>query len=579
MSKNNSKLVPSVGYVRRSSDSESQEASISEQIKAIQQYAAERGYLIIRWYTDDAISGDDTKNRRDFLRMLADAREKRDFQAILCWDEARFGRFDSIEFGYYVYPLREVGVYLATVMDGVTNWNESTGRIVANVKQEGKHQQLLDHSANVARGQMNAAKAGSWIGSPPYAYRLEGPKKAKRLVLDDPDEANVVRRIFREYVEERRPMGNIAERLNTDGFVSPGAHPKGWMGDAVKVILENPAYVGDFVSGRYSYGKYHRIVEGKVDKVARNTGRIRNPESQWTVRRDNHEAIIDRETFDKAQALLAKHKTGRGPHTPDTNPYRLTGVLRCGRCGCPLWGMENRKWRYYECSHRKINGEDACEGTVVREDKILNDIADYLTNWLGLDTADWLEAGAECGALKPEDLPEAFEKIRKLVMPPSTPKVDRSRLEKQAEQLKGKVTKARANLVLLDAENIPAAQERIRQLEEQRAAIEEELKKSKPLAERDINAVVLAVLHNLYSLAYCCRVLARPVEEGWEVVGSLETIAPTMFRRFLNHASHIVCHTRKVGRGNGTRHVFDHGEIVFEGVGLTRRDSNPHRAG
>jgi DNA invertase Pin-like site-specific DNA recombinase len=94
--------VPSVGYLRRSSDSASQETSIPDQCKAIQKYADEKGYTILRWYTDDGISGDDTKRRTEFQRMIEEAHHQGDFKAILCWDRAHFGRFDSIEYGYAV---------------------------------------------------------------------------------------------------------------------------------------------------------------------------------------------------------------------------------------------------------------------------------------------------------------------------------------------------------------------------------------------------------------------------------------------------------------------------------------------
>src|SRR5262249_18598237 len=84
-------LVPSVAYVRRSA--EKQEASLPEQRKAIERFATEKGYAIRRWYEDDAISGDNTRKRAGFLQMLADAQQFGDFEAILCWDQARFGRF------------------------------------------------------------------------------------------------------------------------------------------------------------------------------------------------------------------------------------------------------------------------------------------------------------------------------------------------------------------------------------------------------------------------------------------------------------------------------------------------------
>jgi DNA invertase Pin-like site-specific DNA recombinase len=193
--------VPAAGYLRRSTDK--QKTSLEDQRKAVPRYAGERGYTIIRWYTDDGISGDDTEKRVAFLQMIADAQQLRDFKAILCWDQSRFGRFDSLEYGFYVHPLRKAGVRLATVQDGVIDWDSFTGRVIGSLNQEQKHASLRQLGADVTRGLAEAAEGGSWIGSKPYGYRIEGPKKAKRLGLDDPGKVRVVQRIFREFVHDR----------------------------------------------------------------------------------------------------------------------------------------------------------------------------------------------------------------------------------------------------------------------------------------------------------------------------------------------------------------------------------------
>lgn len=244
---------------------------------------------------------------------------------------------------------------------------------------------------------------GGWVGSPPYAYRLDGLKKNRRLVLDDPDKARTVQRIFREFVEERRSMRNIAERLNDEEVAAPSGRVKGWRWDTVRVLLENPAYTGDYKGGRYAYGKYHHIMGGKVEKT-KGVGRTMKPEAEWIVRRDHHDAIIDRETFDRAQALFAEGKTGRSPYTPEENPYLLAGLLRCSKCGCAMWGVPSKGRRYYECGHRqysKANGGEAkakCEGSTVREDTLMNSIADHLDTWLGFD-GDWIDLAAHVGTV------------------------------------------------------------------------------------------------------------------------------------------------------------------------------------
>jgi DNA invertase Pin-like site-specific DNA recombinase len=571
--------APAAGYLRRSTDK--QDASIPDQTKAVQQYANEHGYRLVRWYTDDAISGDDTDNRPDFKRLHADALQRgADFKTILCWDQDRFGRFDSIEAGFWIHPLRKAGVRLVTVVDGPVDWDNFTGRVTNLIKQEGHHEYLQKLSRDVARGQLEAANNGSWLGAVPYAYRLEGRRKNKRLVLDDPAQARIVRRIFHEYVVDGRSPHDIADRLNADGVVAPcgrvgrwvvtqgkGEWVEGWHWYTVRTILENPAYTGDYAGCRHSYGKYNTIRNGRVVK---SEGRRKRPPEEWIVRPNTHEAIIDRATFAAAQERLAKGKTGRTRYTPDTNPYRLSGLLRCGRCGHALHGLDSRgSYRYYGCSNRRDNGKHACAGTTVREDRVLESIADYLEGWLGFGVAEAVGTAAYYGDLKEDDLPEAFALVRRILTPPATPKRDRRRLEKQAADLEAKLAKARSNLVLLDAKNIPAAQERIDQLDAEFMALREELKRSKPPADRDLNAVALQVLNSLYALAYCCRVLARPAVEvdadgvEWETVGSLESIAPQAVKRFLSKVGHIVCHTVIEGHKTATRHRLERGEIVF----------------
>jgi hypothetical protein len=288
------------------------------------------------------------------------------------------------------------------------------------------------------------------------------------------------------------------------------------------------------------------------------------------VRRDHHEPIVDREVFDRAQAILAKGKTGRSnQYAPDQHPFAFPNLLRCGRCGCPLWGQYCRGHRYYICANRKHNGPGACDGTRVNEERVLREVADHLEGWMGVDL-DAVSMAAHFGALKADDLPEVFEQIRRLVMPPTLPKQDRARMTKRAEALKVQVEKARGNLVLLDTANIPAAQETIRKLEEERVEIEKELAQTKPPADKDVNAVTLEVLNNLYGLAYCCRALIQKAtddREGWVTHGSLESMAPQAVRRLARRISGITIHTTVSGTGKGARHTFEWGEIELVGVG------------
>ena len=100
--------IPAVGYLRRSTGK--QEKSLVDQRREIKRYADLHNYSIIRWYVDDAISGDATPKRDDFLRMRDDCAAG-EFRAIICWDQERFGRFDSLDAGYWIKPIRDAGVH------------------------------------------------------------------------------------------------------------------------------------------------------------------------------------------------------------------------------------------------------------------------------------------------------------------------------------------------------------------------------------------------------------------------------------------------------------------------------------
>ena len=114
-------LIPAVSYIRMSD--EKQEESPDQQRSEVSKLEKANGYHVIREYFDSGISGDATEKRIEFQRMIADA-VSGEFKAILCWDQDRFGRFDSIEAGRWIYPLRQAGVHLHTVAQGVINWND-----------------------------------------------------------------------------------------------------------------------------------------------------------------------------------------------------------------------------------------------------------------------------------------------------------------------------------------------------------------------------------------------------------------------------------------------------------------------
>ena len=340
--------VPAVAYLRRSTSR--QEKSLDDQRTEIEQYAAANGYRIVRWYQDDGISGDATERRDGFLAFHKAACNGRDFDVILVWDQDRFGRFDSMEAGYWIHPLRKAGVRLVSVTEGPINWDDFTGRVMYSLKQEGKHQFLRDLSRNVSRGQISNAQKGLLCGqAAPYGYdrmlvdeagehrqRIRnGEKFAKaaswRTTLvpsDDAVKVSTVRWLFQTYADTDTGLRSLADQLNARGVPGPTGGP--WYAASIKAIFENRNYTGTFTWAKRREGKYHSVAAGQIRERDRSevtlspAGKphaVDNPREAWIVVEDAHEALIDKALFERVQAKMHDRRRRQvGPVVPHPHP-------------------------------------------------------------------------------------------------------------------------------------------------------------------------------------------------------------------------------------------------------------------
>ncbi|MHB1038409.1 MAG: recombinase family protein [Pirellulales bacterium] len=388
-------LTPAVAYVRMSG--RQQEASPGQQRAEIAKLAEKYHCRVVREYFDEAISGDATDKRKGFLQMVRDAEEKRDFAAILCWDQDRFGRFDSIEAGRWIYPLRKAGVWLITVAQGRIDWNDFAGRMMYSIQQEGKHQYLVDLSRNVLRGRLASAKKGGLIVSPPYGYDRvffdATGKETKRVAYGEKfsrpagwtvslvpaakaEEVETVRWLFQEFADSDTSLRRLVLDLNARGSrTRRGRH---WCAVAVEYMLTHPVYIGTYTFGRRRGGKYHQVNdEGELTQA--NGHGLR---SAPIVKRDHHEGIVDPDVFARVQEKLRQRRGQKSK--PRYNGYILTGILHCGHCGGPMCGKttshkDRAGHRYYYCPG---NATGECGNYSVRQDAMDAYVLDTLAKRL-----------------------------------------------------------------------------------------------------------------------------------------------------------------------------------------------------
>jgi DNA invertase Pin-like site-specific DNA recombinase len=366
------RVVPVVAYYRMSTAK--QDTSVDQQRREVERYANERGFDIIREYIDSGVSGDKTDKRIQFQKMLKDA-DYGEFEKVVCWDQDRFGRFDSLEAGKWLTPMRDAGIGLTTVGQGDFDLDTFAGRIVYQVNQEGKHTFLKDLSNNICRKFQQMASDG-FVPSGVAAYGYdrayidaagnevmrvgrteESPVKSRkltvRLVPGDPDEMRWIKWMFHTYANEDVGMTYLRDHLNKNK-VPTSRRGKHWTIPSIHKMLTNERYCGDLIFGRVRSGSHHYITKSKVVKVVgkKQKGKHRmNATDDRIVVRDTHEPLIDRATFAKVQRKRATNKIRTTPNAKTRADYLLSGLLICKKCGCRMTGRRHKERITYQCDN------------------------------------------------------------------------------------------------------------------------------------------------------------------------------------------------------------------------------------
>ena len=140
-----------------------------------------------------------------------------------------------------------------------------------------------------------------------------GKECRARLVLSTPERVAIVRDIYRMSLEGLGFKG-IADELNSRGVLSPRGGL--WSFTTVRSLLENPVYRGDIVWNRRSGSKFFAVRNGRADqmKPSQQSARIENmSQDDWIVREDTCPAIVDRDTWERAQVMVM-NADFRRPH-------------------------------------------------------------------------------------------------------------------------------------------------------------------------------------------------------------------------------------------------------------------------
>ena len=349
-------------YCRLSRDDnmDSESNSIQNQRKILQKAAKDKGYTDTIFFVDDGITGT-TMKRPGFQKMLT-AIEAGYISAVFVKDLSRLGR-NYIEVGKLTeefFPLHDIR--LVAVSDGVdSDEGEDDFTPFKNIMNEYYAKDISKKRRIVNKMKGNA---GVPLSPPPYGY-IKNPDDPRFWVVE-PEAAEVVRRIYRMALEGYG-LAETAAQLAADGVVNPTYYwrsrgtsrggskstvePTKWGHTTVKKILTLQEYCGDVINFK-SYSKSYKMKK-----------RIENPEENRAIFLNVHEAIIDRQTWEKVQAL--QKGTRRKKPTVTQEPSVFSGLLKCPEFGGNLnfhFNQNNHDIKFFSCQNHN-SGYRKCSKT------------------------------------------------------------------------------------------------------------------------------------------------------------------------------------------------------------------------
>lgn len=319
-------------YARYSTDNQ-RDASIADQFRVCRAHAEKQGWQVVEEYSDHAISGSSLL-RPGVQALIADALQGR-FNIVLAEAMDRLSRDQEDIAGFYK-RMAYADVQIITLSEGeVTHLHVGLkGTMNALFLKD-----LADKTRRGLRGRVEMGKSG---GGNAYGYDVVKqfapngePIRGDRTI--NPAEADVVRRIFRDYVAGKSPK-RIATELNQEGICAPSGGDWGFStinGNAKRGtgVLNNEMYIGRLVWNRQRFIK---------DPDTGKRQARPNPESEWIVQEVPELRILQDDLWNAAKARQAAIKLKRGDDGRQTEnhfrdrrrpKYLFSGLTKCACCG------------------------------------------------------------------------------------------------------------------------------------------------------------------------------------------------------------------------------------------------------
>ena len=371
------KKIRVAAYCRVSTDSDEQAGSYDAQIKHYtNQIESNPEWTLAGVFADDGISGTNTKKRDEFNRMIEKCLAGK-IDMVLTKSISRFAR-NTLDCLKYVRQLKEKGVAVYFEKENI-NTLDSKGEVMITIMASLAQQESESISKNVKLGIDFRNKQGKVQVN--HNRFLGYTKDAEGHLIIDPEQAEVVKRIYREYLEGAS-LDGIAKRLEADGILT-GAGGSRWHTSTLRQILTNEKYIGD------------ALLQKTCTIDVLNKTRVKNNgiAAQYYVE-DDHEAIISKELYMRVQEEMVRRRNVQtrpnGKKCVYSCIHCFSQIVVCGKCGDIFrrihWNNHGCRSIVWRCAGRLEGSSSACSARTVNEKELEQIVLKALNELLGAKT-------------------------------------------------------------------------------------------------------------------------------------------------------------------------------------------------
>lgn len=359
-------------YCRVSTDTEEQATSYQAQIAHYEEVIHRNPeWVFAGIYADDGISATSTKHREQFHQMIQDCMDGK-IDMLITKSISRFAR-NTVDCLNYIRQLKAQNIPIYFEKESI-NTMDAKGEVLITIMASLAQQESESLSQNVKLGMQYRFQQGKVMVNASCFLGYDKDENGDLVI--NPEQAETVKRIYREYLEGASCQ-QIARGLERDGIRTARGNTR-WHDSSIRLILENEKYMGDALLQK-TY-----TVDFLKKKRIKNNGEM----PQYYIE-DDHEAIIPKELFMRVQEEMARRSSERdlnGRRQGFSANHAFSHMVTCECCGEHFrrlhWNNRGKKTIVWRCKTR-LEDRTRCMARTVSEDELQQGFIDAVNEMLG----------------------------------------------------------------------------------------------------------------------------------------------------------------------------------------------------